>query len=1452
MSTAGRAKHRIPRPTWTVKRAALSLVSVIALVAASVTVSTVADPAVAVAATPGQGAPFDCYGGTIYNAQQGNPANNTTAGTINAITTGTLAGVTPVTATTTPVTTIPNGGRTNAFGITRGGDAAYVIDQVTTATATSTAVHGYNALTQVWTSYPGTVTTGAAQSFVAGAVDPFSGIYYYATFNGGVATVYGFNTNTNTAITGVIATIPLPIAGQGNGDMAFDQAGNLYLVESVSPSAAVAIVKGPLPSTGSTNGTSLTATTLQNYTVATGVNYNGIAFDNFGHLFVQYADTTNLITTLSELNPNTGAVINGPKAESISTTVSGDIGACSLNPTLQVKKNIVTRANASDQFGLSITGGSVAANNTDTTSGNTLGLQGATAGAVIGVSGTTYTVAETAASGNLADYTTTYSCLDAASSNRVIVSGTGQTFGLVFPNPATGATGPFVTCTFTNTSKPTITVTTALGGNRANTGDQFVAAVRTGGVAGTVVSSTAASTSTGTGATVTAGTGTTGAYTATVGAAYTVTEGGSGTTNFGQYNRTITCTDSNGVQTGLPTNQAYSAAAGLAVTPVAGAAISCVITNTPKPPTMVLTKALGGPRAVAADQFTVAIRTGSVTGTVVNATTNATTTGAGGTVTAGTGTTGTFAGTVGTTYYLTETSPANYNSAVTCVDGNGFQPGLPTVAALGGGVALTPVAGSSIVCTLTNTGTPINLALAKTNPAQLTVGTAANYTLAVTNNGGTTATTARVADQLPAGLQYNSVAGTGWTCSATGTVAAGQLVTCNFTGSIASGATSTFTVNVTPQASAAGTTLQNKAAIDPTGGTAPVTPSTCTATGTPAGCAVAAAQAIDLVTAVDDSGTTPPATAIVTTVLTNDTTSAGFALVPSTVTVTTPPGHGTTSVSATTGAITYTPAVNFSGVDPYSYRVCDNSTPTAVCDIALVTIAVPDVVNAVDDTAGTAQNTAVTTAVLGNDTRTANGAPLNPASVTITTAPAHGATSVNSTTGGVTYTPANGYTGSDSYVYRVCDFSTPTAVCNTATVTVTVGANVVTAVNDNSTTAPATAVTTDVRANDSSSTGQPLAIPTVTTAPGHGTAVVNGTTGVITYTPAAGFSGVDTYQYRVCDTSNPTPVCATATVTINVPNTVTAVNDAVTTPQNTANATNVLANDTVLSGGASLNPASVAVQTGPAHGTTAVNTTTGLVTYTPANGYTGTDSYTYKVCDKSTPTPLCSTATVSITVGANTVAAANDTDTTAPGTPVTTNVRANDSTSTGQPLANPTVTTAPGHGTTAVDPTTGNITYSPAIGFSGVDTYVYKVCDTSNPMPVCASATVTITVPNTVTAVNDTGTTPQNAAVPTNVLANDTVSANGAPLNPAAVTVTAAPAHGSTAVNTTTGVITYTPSNGYTGTDVYTYRVCDSSSPTPVCKTATVSVTVGANTVVANPDSGTTAPGTPISTNVRV
>jgi uncharacterized repeat protein (TIGR01451 family) len=234
----------------------------------------------------------------------------------------------------------------------------------------------------------------------------------------------------------------------GSGDVAFDSAGNMYVLSSDAAKVAIGVVDGPFPTTGSATGVHLTDTVLTSFGDTS--TYNGIAFDNVGHLYVGGASGRGSI--LTKLNPTTGAIIAGPTplSSNAQTYSNVDLAACSLNPTLSLQKNIVGRYAPGDQFGLKITGGGISGGNTATTTGSATGVQPepAIAGPVIAQSGTIYTLAETAASGNLLNYTTTYACVDTANGNAPVASGTGQSFTLPFP--ATTGISPNVVCTFTN------------------------------------------------------------------------------------------------------------------------------------------------------------------------------------------------------------------------------------------------------------------------------------------------------------------------------------------------------------------------------------------------------------------------------------------------------------------------------------------------------------------------------------------------------------------------------------------------------------------------------------------------------------------------------------------------------------------------------------------------------------------------------------------------------------------------------------------------------------------------------------------------------------------------------------------------------------------------------------------------------------------------------------------
>ena len=122
----------------------------------------------------------------------------------------------------------------------------------------------------------------------------------------------------------------------------------------------------------------------------------------------------------------------------------------------------------------------------------------------------------------------------------------------------------------------------------------------------------------------------------------------------------------------------------------------------------------------------------------------------------------------------------------------------------------------------------------------------------------------------------------------------------------------------------------------------------------------------------------------------NDSDSDGT-LDPTSVTIVAPAGHGTTSVNPTTGAITYTPAANYTGPDSFTYRVKDNLG--AESNVATVSITVNAPPLASNDTATTNQNVAAVINVLGNDSD--SDGTLDPTSVAIVSPAGHGTTSVN-------------------------------------------------------------------------------------------------------------------------------------------------------------------------------------------------------------------------------------------------------------------------------------------------------------------------------------------------------------------------------------------------------------------------------------------------------------------------
>lgn len=143
--------------------------------------------------------------------------------------------------------------------------------------------------------------------------------------------------------------------------------------------------------------------------------------------------------------------------------------------------------------------------------------------------------------------------------------------------------------------------------------------------------------------------------------------------------------------------------------------------------------------------------------------------------------------------------------------------------------------------------------------------------------------------------------------------------------------------------------------------------------------------------------------------------------------------------------------------------------------------------------------------------------------VNIVTLPDHGLVTVTPGSATVTYTPALGFTGEDSFTYTVTN---PAGTTAPATVRITIKPVQPTATAVTMTVALNTPLTLDLRTRVKGSglTGVSIAQP-----PAHGTAAVNGL--LVTYTPRTDFFGADSFTYVVFGSGG---VSAPATITVNV------------------------------------------------------------------------------------------------------------------------------------------------------------------------------------------------------------------------------------------------------------------------------------------------------------------------------
>jgi len=543
------------------------------------------------------------------------------------------------------------------------------------------------------------------------------------------------------------------------------------------------------------------------------------------------------------------------------------------------------------------------------------------------------------------------------------------------------------------------------------------------------------------------------------------------------------------------------------------------------------------------------------------------------------------------------------------------------------------------------------------------------------------------------------------------------------------------------------------------------------------------------------------------------------------------PANGVLGVLNTnSGAVTYTPASDYVGLDGFTFTVFDGSL-YATGTVSITVTPLNDAPVAVDDFGSTSEDVGLSIPVLANDSDP-DGDLLSLVGVSTT----NGTALVVGTN--VYYMPATNFHGTNVMSYSVTDG----LLTNTAMIVVAVNP-----VND----APVaddlvillpedTSTNLVVTGSDVDSTNLVFGI---LSGPTNGTlSGFDSDTGMVTYRPGTNYVGPDAFEFTVFDGE----LSATGLVSF----TIMPVNDSpiasnlvVTLPEDT------LTNLVVTGSDVDSTNLTYAILSAPANGSLLTfSAATGAAAYLPATNYVGTDGFTFTVSDGA----LLATGSVSLTiVPVNDVPVGIDDSylvmkNTQLNVPAT-GVLSNDIDPDGDLLA-AILAASPSNGVLNLNGD-GSFVYTPATNYVGMDGFTYRATDGISTSLV---VTVTFNVLNTnlpPVAVDDSfatlQTVPLVVAAP-GVLTNDT-DPDGDSLTALLV---AGPQHGTLNFAADGGFV-YTPTNDYAGPDSFTYRAGDgllTSAP------ATVSLTVlpAADVAVAKSGPAEVAPGATFSYTISL
>ena len=491
---------------------------------------------------------------------------------------------------------------------------------------------------------------------------------------------------------------------------------------------------------------------------------------------------------------------------------------------------------------------------------------------------------------------------------------------------------------------------------------------------------------------------------------------------------------------------------------------------------------------------------------------------------------------------------------------------------------------------------------------------------------------------------------------------------------------------------------------------------------------------------------------------------------------------GSASVDAK-GRVSYTPALSNNGSDHFVVVVSDGNAKTeAAVDVVIAPVNEAPVISAA--TLSGNEDEVASVAVVAVDPEA------DALSWSIARTPAHGAATIDATTGQLSFTPAKDWHGTDAITVAAKDASLTTTSVVAVSCAPVNDAPVVEALKLETRERAATGSRLSVHDVD----GDPFTFA-IGTAAEKGSATVDDK-GRVNYVPAGSNNGSDRFVVVVSDGNAKTEAAV----------------DVVIAPINEApviSAASLGANEdevatlTLTASDPEADVVSWSIARMPAQGSANIDAATGLLTFTPAPDWHGTDAITVAASDAS----LTTSAVVAVSY-----TSVND-------APVVEMMKLDtrEREAVGARLSVRDVDgdaltfvlgTGPEKGTASVD-ARGRVNYAPVGSFNGSDRFVISISD--------GNATIDAAVDVVIAPVNEAPVVPAaSVSSSEDEVGTVAIPASDPDGDILSWSITRPPTHGTATIDAATGMLTFSPALNWHGSDALTVAVKDASLTTSI------------------------------------